>query len=73
MTLAAHRRPPYESIASTTRDRRRERCAARCIAARERETGGAQVTSPTNPAAQGAHDDASARRSHDSRGPVPTG
>ena len=73
MTLAAHRRPPYESIASTTRDRRRLISAERRIAAHDGTIGGAQVTSSTNPAAYGDSRQPRVRRSHDSRGPVTTG
>lgn len=72
MTLAAQQRHPYESIASTTRVRRREHGAA-CRIAALADRSGAQVTSPTNPAARGARDAANARRFHDSRGPVTTG
>ena len=76
MTHAAHRAPPappHESIASTTRRRRRPTSAERRIAAHDGTIGGAQVTSPTNPAAQGDDRLQRARRLHDSRGPVTTG
>jgi len=76
VTHAAQRRHQHEFIASTTRVQRRSRalrCVARRIAAHTGSIGGAQVTSSTNPAAQGDAPGARTCCPSDSREPVTTG